>query len=62
MTTRAKVAVLYTQPSTILKDNISWHSAMPSANTTPWQLEGTTLALRQGELTLNLNAWHTPEK
>ncbi|OGO06982.1 MAG: iron-sulfur cluster-binding protein [Chloroflexi bacterium RBG_13_56_8] len=30
----------------ILKDNISWHYPFPSANTTPWQLEGTTLALR----------------
>jgi len=71
MTTRSKVAVLYTQPetvlqdyqrlfelaggvdaldpstTTILKDNISWHFPMPSANTTPWQLEGTLLALRQ---------------
>jgi uncharacterized protein (DUF362 family) len=71
MTTRAKVAVLYTQletvlqdyqrlfelaggrealdpkATTILKDNISWHYPMPSANTTPWQLEGTILALRQ---------------
>jgi uncharacterized protein (DUF362 family) len=32
---------------TILKDNISWHFPFPSANTTPWQLEGTILALRQ---------------
>jgi uncharacterized protein (DUF362 family) len=32
--------------TTILKDNISWHYPMPSANTTPWQLEGTVLALR----------------
>ncbi len=32
---------------TILKDNISWHYPMPSANTTPWQLEGTILALRE---------------
>ncbi len=32
---------------TILKDNISWHFPMPGANTTPWQLEGTILALRQ---------------
>ncbi len=24
----------------ILKDNISWHFPFPSANTTPWQLEG----------------------
>jgi uncharacterized protein (DUF362 family) len=31
---------------TILKDNISWHFPMPGANTTPWQLEGTILALR----------------
>ena len=71
MTTRAKVAVLFTRPetvlddhrrlfemaggpqclapgvTTILKDNISWHYPMPSANTTPWQLEGTILALQQ---------------
>jgi uncharacterized protein (DUF362 family) len=70
-TSRAKVAVLRTQPetvledyqrlcalagmaqaldasaTTILKDNISWHYPMPSANTTPWQLEGTILALRR---------------
>jgi uncharacterized protein (DUF362 family) len=32
--------------TTILKDNISWHFPFPSANTTPWQLEGTILALR----------------
>jgi len=32
--------------TTILKDNISWHLLYPSANTTPWQLEGTILALR----------------
>lgn len=32
--------------TTILKDNISWHYPFPGANTTPWQLEGTTLALR----------------
>jgi hypothetical protein len=31
---------------TILKDNISWHFPYVSANTTPWQLEGTILALR----------------
>jgi uncharacterized protein (DUF362 family) len=31
---------------TILKDNISWHFPYISANTTPWQLEGTILALR----------------
>jgi len=33
--------------TTILKDNISWHLPMPSANTTPWQLEGTIKALRK---------------
>jgi len=33
--------------TTILKDNISWHYPFPSANTTPWQLEGTVQALRQ---------------
>lgn len=32
--------------TTILKDNISWHYPFPGANTTPWQLEGTILALR----------------
>jgi uncharacterized protein (DUF362 family) len=32
---------------TIIKDNISWHYPMPSANTTPWQLESTILALRE---------------
>ncbi|MBN1660711.1 MAG: DUF362 domain-containing protein [Anaerolineae bacterium] len=71
MTDRARVAVLYTQPETvledyrrlfdlaggaealqrgtptILKDNITWHFPMPGANTTPWQLEGTILALSQ---------------
>jgi uncharacterized protein (DUF362 family) len=35
---------------TILKDNISWHFPFPGANTTPWQLEGTILALRQAGL------------
>lgn len=69
--TRSRVAVLCTQPktvvqdyqrlfelaggvdslkpglTTILKDNITWHFPMPGANTTPWQLEGTILALRQ---------------
>src|SRR5512140_3232529 len=33
--------------TTILKDNITWHFPMPGANTTPWQLEGVILALRQ---------------
>ena len=32
--------------TTILKDNISWHLLYPSSNTTPWQLEGTILALK----------------
>jgi len=32
--------------STILKDNISWHLLYPGANTTPWQLEGTILGLK----------------
>ena len=32
--------------TTILKDNISWHLPMLSANTTPWQLEGTIKALK----------------
>ncbi len=30
----------------ILKDNVSWHYPFLSANTTPWQLEGTILALK----------------
>ena len=33
--------------TTILKDNISWHLLYPGSNTTPWQLEGTILALQQ---------------
>jgi uncharacterized protein (DUF362 family) len=40
--------------TTILKDNISWHFPFPGANTTPWQLEGTILALKNagfGEIT-----------
>jgi uncharacterized protein (DUF362 family) len=36
--------------ATILKDNISWHYPYPGANTTPWQLEGTILALRAAGL------------
>lgn len=68
--TKPRVAVLRTQPetvlddyqrlcelagmqealdpsaTTILKDNISWHLLYPSSNTTPWQLEGTILALK----------------
>ena len=33
--------------TTILKDNITWHFPMPGANTTPWQLEGIIMALKQ---------------
>ncbi len=68
---KAKVAVLKTNPesvvedyiklarmadmgdflekgkTTILKDNISWHFPYPSANTTPWQLEGAIRALQE---------------
>ena len=40
-------ACLDRSATTILKDNISWHYPFPSANTTPWQLEGTIRALRQ---------------
>lgn len=32
--------------TTILKDNITWHMAFPGVNTTPWQLEGTILGLK----------------
>src|ERR1700739_3620383 len=32
--------------TTILKDNISWHYPFPGANSTPWQMEGTILALK----------------
>lgn len=32
--------------TTILKDNISWHFPFLSANTTPWQLEGVILGLK----------------
>jgi uncharacterized protein (DUF362 family) len=37
--------------TTILKDNISWHLLYPGSNTTPWQLEGTILGLRNAGLT-----------
>jgi uncharacterized protein (DUF362 family) len=36
--------------TTILKDNISWHYPFPAANTTPWQMEGTILALQKAGL------------
>src|SRR5438128_325504 len=42
---------LASNKTTILKDNISWHFPFPAANTTPWQLEGTILALRAAGLT-----------
>ena len=35
---------------TILKDNITWHLVFPGVNTTPWQLEGTILALHDAGL------------
>ena len=38
------------QATTILKDNISWHYPLLSANTTPWQLKGTILGLRNSGL------------
>ncbi len=37
---------LKAETATILKDNISWHLPFLSANTTPWQLEGTIRALK----------------
>jgi uncharacterized protein (DUF362 family) len=36
--------------TTILKNNLSWHLMYPGANTTPWQLEGAILALREAGL------------
>jgi uncharacterized protein (DUF362 family) len=41
------IKTLKKSKETIIKDNISWHYPFPSANTTPWQLEGTVLALRK---------------
>jgi uncharacterized protein (DUF362 family) len=43
--------------TTILKDNISWHYPFLSANTTPWQLEGTILGLKDAGFS-NLVAVH----
>ena len=34
------------QATTILKDNITWHFPYPGVNTTPWQMEGTILGLK----------------
>ena len=38
---------LHKGKTTILKDNISWHFPFLSANTTPWQLEGTIRGLQE---------------
>ncbi len=38
--------VLDPNATTILKNNISWHMLYPSANTTPWQIEGVVRKLR----------------
>jgi len=35
---------------TILKDNITWHHVYPGVNTTPWQLEGTIMGLKDAGL------------
>ena len=43
-------AAVNSNATTILKDNISWHYPFLSANTTPWQLEGTILGLREAGL------------
>jgi len=41
---------LKAQTVTILKDNLSWHFPFLSANTTPWQLEGTIRGLKDAGL------------
>mgnify|MGYP006082553913 CR=1 FL=1 len=38
--------VLKPDATTILKNNISWHMLYPSANTTPWQIEGVVEKLK----------------
>ena len=38
--------ILDKNATTILKNNISWHLLYPSANTTPWQIEGVTKKLQ----------------
>ena len=38
------------EKTTILKDNLSWHYPLLSANTTPWQLEGAILGLKAAGL------------
>jgi len=40
-------SALDSSATTILKNNISWHFPFPAANTTPWQLEGSIMALRK---------------
>ncbi|AQT70343.1 hypothetical protein STSP2_03549 [Anaerohalosphaera lusitana] len=40
-------SALDSSATTILKNNISWHLMYPSANTTPWQLEGTIQGLQK---------------
>ncbi len=50
-------AALDPTAATILKDNITWHFVYPGVNTTPWQLEGTILAL-QAAGHRNLSAVH----
>ncbi len=40
-------SALNPEATTILKNNISWHMLYPSANTTPWQIEGVTRKLRE---------------
>jgi uncharacterized protein (DUF362 family) len=39
-------AVLDPAATTILKNNISWHMLYPSANSTPWQIEGVARKLQ----------------
>ncbi len=40
-------SVLDPDATTILKNNISWHMLYPSANSTPWQVEGVAKKLRE---------------
>jgi len=40
-------AALPKSATSIIKDNISWHLHYPSANTTPWQLEGVLRTMRE---------------
>jgi hypothetical protein len=39
-------AALDKNATTIVREQLAWHYPLPGANTTPWQLEGTLLALR----------------